>query len=155
MIFRAFTFGVATTVGVALGLWTIDRDPPVVINSVQVLTPEVPPGGRLRIKYQVNRIRECAVHIDRLLLDSAKVRGELTDLSFAKPPGPLGNDEYTTEIRVPDTFSQGPAVYRTLTTYRCNLIHAIWPVPWGPNDVSFVVRGMAAPAPAPPELASP
>jgi hypothetical protein len=142
MIFRLVTLVVSAALGGALGLWTIDRDPPVVINQAEVLTPEVPPGGTLRIKYHLNRRRDCESHIDRILYDSAKVRGLLPDIDFAKTPGQLGNDEYTAEIRIPETFSEGQAVYRLISVYRCNVIHKAWPITIGPTDIPFAVKGM-------------
>lgn len=150
MIFKGFFFGAAAAIGTMFGVWVIERDPPVVTNSSEVLTQTVPPGGVLRIHNRVTRFRQCQTHIDRLLLDSAKVRSELSDVDAERPLGPMGEDEFTIEVKIPSTFSNGPAIYRTITAYRCNLIHKwFWPIVLGPVDIIFEVRGVA-PAPNPP-----
>lgn len=141
MLFRIFTFGVAATIGMALGIWTIDREPPTVTIKTEVLTPEVSPGGVLKVHYFVKRFRDCEVKIDRILTDSQRVRVVLPDLEFSKAPGPMGDDDFVTEVPVPQTFSKGPAVYMTLTSYRCNIVHNLWPILVGPAQVLFVIDG--------------
>ena len=156
MIFRAFTFGVAATVGISLGIWTIDREPPTTTNRVEVITPEVPPGGKLRIHYWVRRMKECAIRIDRMMIDSTKVRVVLPDIDFERPPGPIGDDDYVSEVDVPDSLTEGPAIYRAVFRYNCNLIHRwFWPVVVGPVDVQFTVKGPKVPSIQLPELRSP
>jgi hypothetical protein len=142
MIFRIFTFGMAGLMGTALAVWTVDREPPIVITRTELLTPEVPAGGELKFHMWVTRYRSCKVSIDRLILDSAKLRFVLEDQAFERPPGPLGEDDYVNLVKVPIQTSAGSAVYRTITRYECNIIHRwFWPIVVGPSDLPFFVRG--------------
>lgn len=143
MIFRAFTFGVASVIGIALGTWIVERDPPVVITKIDVDRAVVQPGDKLKLHLWVRRYKNCYTKIDRVLIYSDKVRVELMDSEFARPLGPLGDDDYRVEVYIPSDATNGPAVYRTVTTYRCNLIHDwFWPIIVGPNDVVFSIQGV-------------
>jgi hypothetical protein len=140
MILQAAVLITAGLIGAALGVWTIDRDSPTVIERVNVLTPQVTPGGKLRVEYHVRRLRDCATHVDRVLFDSARVRGDLMDVDSLKPLGPMGEDTYVVEVPIPTTFSSGPALYRILVSYRCNLVHRwFWPIVTPAQDIMFNV----------------
>jgi hypothetical protein len=141
MIFRIFTFGVAAAIGMTMAVWTADREPPIVIATVDIETPEVQPGGELLLHYYVKRYRECSYSADRVIFDSMKVRYVLPDQSFIRPPGPLGDDDYRTRIKLPDSMSQGAALYKLTLRYECNIIHKWWPIISKPTDVTFVVKG--------------
>lgn len=146
MLFRVVTYGTAAFIGTMMGIWTIDREPASVTLKTQVLTPSVMPGAELRIRYTVRRARDCGSHFDRVLLDSNRVRVVLPDVSFAKPPAPLGDDTYISTILVPPSFAAGPAIYRVIPSYTCNMIHRLfWPITLDPVDVLFDVLPPLAP----------
>lgn len=139
MMFRAVFYGTAALVGATLGLWTIEREPPVVTLRTELSTPTVAPGGDLKIKLTVRRTKSCVTHVDRMLFDAEKARFPLPDLDYKKAPGPLGDDTYMTVIPVPEQMGEGPALYRSISSYQCNLVHLLWPVSLEPIDVPFVV----------------
>lgn len=147
MLFRIFTFGVAGVIGVTLGSWAIEREPATVMRRMEVITPEVQPGGRLRIHYFVTRYKDCMIKIDRSIHDSQKVRYVLPDLDFTRGPGPLGEDDYVSETVVPNTLAEGPAFYRATTRYQCNPLHRFWPIVVGPIDLYFTIKGEPLPMP--------
>lgn len=129
-------------VSAIVGLWVQDTSPPIAPMSVTPVQSIVAPGETLRIRYDVERYRSCASRIDRILLDSDKIRFTLEDLDYAAAPGPLGRDTFITDVPIPRGFSQGPAVYRVITRYECNLLHRVWPIVLM-RDIPFEVRGPA------------
>lgn len=145
MIFRIVTFGVAAALGTVLAMWTVDRDPPIIVNSVEVETPVVQAGGLVRLHYIVRRFRDCSYISDRVILDSAKVRFVLPDISFIRPPGTLGMDDYRMILQLPTVIAQGPAIYRVTLRYECNVLHRWWPIVSRSADVGFTVEGVAEP----------
>jgi hypothetical protein len=44
-------------------------------------------------------------------------------------------------IKLPDSMSQGAALYKLILRYECNIIHKWWPIISKPTDVTFVVKG--------------
>lgn len=141
MIWRVGTLSmVALTFG-TFGMFIADRTPPTTVYDVQVLTPQVPPGGTLKVKYTVYRARSCATQVERILFDHQRVRHALEDLEFKAAPGPLGTDSYISAVPIPNTFTRGEARYRVLTTYRCNPVHSIWPITVLTADETFDVTG--------------
>lgn len=147
MIFRIVTFSTAGVVGITLGMWAIEREPSTVMRRMEVVTPEVQPGGRLRIHYYVTRYKDCMIRIDRSIHDSQKVRYVLPDLDFTKAPGPIGEDDYVSETVIPNTLAEGPAYYRAITRYQCNPLHRFWPIVTGPTDLHFIIKGEPIPTP--------
>lgn len=139
--------GVPTMFFAAIGgLWVADREPPTTVFSVQALTSEVRPGDQMRALYSVRRFRSCAVHVDRLLFDSAGERYVLEDIEFAAAPGPLGDASYTVGINIPRRFAEGPARYQAITQYTCNPFHKLSPIVVTGTPVSFDVKGPPLPA---------
>lgn len=141
MIWRVLTFiGVAFTAGV-LGTWAGERDTPVYIRSVNVLTPVVRPGADLRIRYHVYRRDNCRTTLQRVLLDHQLTRYILDDIVLWSAPGPLGDDEYTSAVPLPVKFAPGVANYRAVTKYECNPVHYFWPIVRVASDLEFKVEG--------------
>lgn len=114
-------------VGLATGSWVADRTPPTVVLSATQIG-QVVPGGQLRVRYIVERYRSCAFTVDRVLFDGKEVRLDLPDLTWKAAPGPLGRDEYTVLVDIPDDFAPGPSIYRTVISYECNVLHKLWPI---------------------------
>lgn len=140
-------FGAPTLFFAAIaGIWVADREPPTTVFSVQALTSEVRPGGQMRALYSVRRFRSCAVHVDRLLFDSAGERYVLEDLDFAAAPGQLGDASYTVGINIPRRFSEGAARYQAITQYVCNPLHKLSPIVVTGSPVLFDVKGPPVPA---------
>jgi hypothetical protein len=147
MILRSLTASVivmlalpAIMFAAVIGTWAADRDLPVSTISVQVLTPVVPPGGKLQIKFVVQRSRPCAIHVDRYTRDSAEHRDFLDDVDTRDAAGPIGRDELVTTVSVPDFYAEGPAKYVTLPQYACNPTHWIFPIRAPQREIEFMIR---------------
>lgn len=112
-----------------LAYFLLDREPPVEIIRAEVLTPVVKPGGKLVVRTSIRITRECAAHVDRVVLDSHTHRQWLPEINYERPPQGLGEFVNTTEIDVPDNFESGKATYRAIPNYYCNWLHRYyWPI---------------------------
>jgi hypothetical protein len=129
----------------ALGMWINDREPPNTVLSVDVLTPTVRPGTELRILYHVQRWRtDCAVHVDRVLYDSRNASFPVPDVDFAaSPSAKTGADSVMTIIYIAPNMAEGKARFRSVSTFRCNPMHNIWPIKRESPEIIFNVAGFA------------
>lgn len=122
-----------------LGKLAADREVPVVVQSYEVLNTEVLPGEDLRIRYKLLRRRSCDVVVDRFIKDSEDNRHELLD-SRIHAGLPLGEEAPVLRIQVPLEASRGPAIYRTVTTFRCNFTQWLSPIQGGTLDIGFTIK---------------
>lgn len=142
MIWRIATVVFFGAIGATLAVWTNDREPPIRIVKAFAVTKEVPPGGELRVSYEVQRFKSCRTHVDRILYDSENVRRDLDDIDFAAPPVPVGESSYIVGVTIPRNFAQGKAKYRTIWTYTCNPLQSMFsPVVVSEPDIEFKVEG--------------
>ena len=122
----------------AIAYWTLDREVPVEVQQIEVLTPEVKPGGSLLIRQRLDYIRECPAHVDRGVYDSATHREFLPDIDYERTPQGLGIHTVTFEVNVPKFFVPGPATYRARPVYTCNILQrAYWPITRPETVVGF------------------
>lgn len=141
MIWRMAAMVPVGLIGGALGFWMIDDEPPVVATApAEVMTDFPPPGGTLLIRFHVFRKRSCPVRVERLIYDSSNVRYDLSSTAF-EAVQPLGFEIFQTKIPLPASMAQGPARYRSVSTYTCNLLHYLWPIRGPGQDLKFVVVG--------------
>jgi hypothetical protein len=145
MIFRIIAFATVAAAASALGFMWLDTQPPTVVLKMEILNEPVRPGGELKIKYTVYRLRSCETSIDRLLFDHEKQRVILEDLTFNGAPGPLGESNYVAQVPIPRSFATGPATYRVVSRYVCNPLQRIWPIVTINPDVNFEVAGEPLP----------
>lgn len=106
-------------------VWATDRRPPFALISAQVNTPR--PGEQLRVAAKVRRDleRDCSVAFSRYLFDSVGVSYDLAGPQMMSPTAlrqmdALAPGELNLNIRVPETFRPGSAVFSTILEYRCN-----------------------------------
>lgn len=140
-LFGGFIIGVMSLTGGSLGWWATQRESPTQVYKIEVLTPQLPPGGELRIRYTVRRSQSCWTRVERVLFDFENTRFPLSTREFSASPGPLGDDSYVVSTFLPETLKEGPAHYRTITTYWCNIVHNIWPIVVTGPDLTFTVSG--------------
>ncbi len=125
--------------GGVLAWFLADRELPSVVLSSEVLTPRVKPGDRVIFRQRIDYKRDCGVHVDRYLYDrsaralppeQADIRREpLRDIDYDHPPLGLGKKTIIFDEEVPITFKPGPAEYRAVPSYWCNVIHKFyWPI---------------------------
>lgn len=142
MLGRILTFVLFGAAAGILGYWTAERDAPTTQLSERILTPVVAPGELLKVEYQVERRKNCHVHLEQILLDGERVRWPIEDEDYEAAPGPVGHDTFVIGIEVPRRFAQGTGRYRAIRTYTCNVIHRLfWPIVVISPDVEFTVRG--------------
>jgi hypothetical protein len=87
----------------------------------------------------VDRRKLCALQVERIIIDFAKIRYVLEDVIFSAPPGDLGRDEYVTPVPVPVQTELGPAELKVHKLYRCNPFHWLWPIVSDGMDFHFDV----------------
>jgi hypothetical protein len=118
--------------------WVVDRKPPV-DQLYNIITEDVHPGGDIILRSRVFRHRSCQTHVDRVVIDGGGFRYVLQDLDFVSAPGPVGEqDEYSTRIPLPHDAAAGIATLKMFMTWRCNIIHVIWPIP-DYVEVKFII----------------
>lgn len=122
-----------------LGQMVGDRDPPTVITHVEVNSVKPWPGGEVHVRYNVRRFRQCATRVERVLYDAVQLRVPLPTREFATSPGPTG-DDYAVAVPIPTTVTPGPATYRIITSYACNVLHNLFPIIVQSPDVHFTIE---------------
>ena len=138
MIWRSITLISCGIVGGWLGWLASDRDVPVKYQSSEAIT--VPrPGEVLRMKHVVWRDKSCQTTVYRLVFDKDGNRFIVPDLEFPAGVLPLGPDSFVAPVPISPEADSGPAVYRAVRKYRCNLLHWIWPITEGPFDYKFTI----------------
>lgn len=119
---RTSAFITLLSVMLALWLWLQfgDRSMPVRSRIDNVLTPEVPPGGRLLLSTSVIREDRCPSEVAEFLFDRNGVRWLLETQRYPSPPGNLGHETFITPVHIPKDFPEGPATFRRIVSFVCN-----------------------------------
>lgn len=107
---------------------SLDRQAPIVYESVSAGSASVPQGGILDVRFTVFRLRICDAIAKRFLTDA---QGEVHAIpSYTVGPRPLaGLDEYRRTITIPAAAAVGPAFYQVELAYTCNVLHRLgWPI---------------------------
>ena len=119
----------------AVGLvlyYAADREPP--FRLVHVHHAEGQAGEFITVRANVVRdvSRNCNAEFSRYMFDSAGVRFDLGHSQASaetiaqmerRQPGAL-----VIAFRIPPTAALGPASLQTTLQYRCNRVHALWPI---------------------------
>jgi hypothetical protein len=109
-----------------------DRKEPFQILSVE--PAEARPGETVTIRAQVwrDQSRNCSAAMSRSVFDATNVRWDypLTKFSDAMIDRMESNapGELKVSIMVPQSASSGTAHLVSVLEYRCNRVHAIWPI---------------------------
>ncbi|MDP2358616.1 MAG: hypothetical protein Q8M31_21535 [Beijerinckiaceae bacterium] len=125
------------------GFWTAQRDPPLRIES-RLLTPEVPPGGGVRVEHTAYRSDACQLTVERAIIDADRVLFRIEDTLYFAGRTPAGeSDSFVEDTAVPLAARPGPARLRETLIHVCNPIHRLWPVTQRLPDIPFVVTERA------------
>lgn len=138
MIWRSVTLISCGIVGGWLGWMASERAIPVKYQSSEIVTQPAP-GEILRVKHVVWRDKSCLTTVYRLIFDKENHRFIVPDLEFGDGVLPLGADTFVVPVPISPEAEPGPATYRAMRKYRCNLLHWIWPITDGPHDYPFVI----------------
>lgn len=120
------------------GYWSTQREAPVAQLLNVVETPVVHAGEQVVTRHIVERRALCHTVVERTVIDSQRTRWALADLDFYAI-GALGRDEYKQATQVPNGAAPGPAVLRFALAWRCNPIHAAWPITYQVPDMHFTI----------------
>lgn len=122
--------------------WLADRHIPVDVLRTEIVTPVVKPGGKLVVRQTIRYTRDCRGHVDRVLYDAHTHRKWLADVDYERPPRGLGEHVVTFVEDIPSYFEPGPASYRAVPVYSCNLVHQyLWPLTRDETVIRFTVEG--------------
>lgn len=121
------------------GWWTIQRDPPIRLDAIEVLTERVSRGGEIRVSYTVERRELCEVVVERFVIDSDRVIHLIEPRRYSSGRGSIGVDQYVERAPVPAGASYGPAVLREILIHTCNPVHRFWPIRQQLPEVAFEI----------------
>lgn len=138
MIWRSVTLVSCGIVGGWLGWMASERAVPVKYQATEIINSPKP-GEPLRVKHVVWRDKSCETTVYRLIFDKDNDRFIVPDLEFAAGVLPLGPDTFVAPVPISPEADSGPATYRVLRKYRCNLLHLVWPITDGPFDHPFTI----------------
>lgn len=142
-------FAFASLGAINLGIWVVDRDPPIIYEEAKALSPTVEQGGTLEIEFSVFRTRICPLVTKRWLQDSANERHSIPQFTTGLRLL-AGRETYRRTITVPTAAAPGPAEYSVTLDYICNpLQNFIGPIRVMSPAIKFSIlpsRIMALPA---------
>lgn len=141
MFWRIATFAAVGGLAGVLGYWVADREVPVVVNDMAMLTPVVAPGGELRVKVWGIRKRSCRSVFQRLYRDGQGARFAPDDIDVRLSTTNFGPDEWVVPVPVSVTAAPGNATFRMLTVYYCNPFHYAFPIIDMQPPISFRIEG--------------
>lgn len=141
MIYRAtilISCACGGVIGGWLGVMASERDVPVKYQLSEVVNSPRP-GETLRVKHIVWRDKACKTTVYRIIFDQDGDRFIVPDLEFPAGVLPLRMDTFVVPVPVSPAADPGPATYRAVREYRCNLLHYIFPIKDGPFDYPFTI----------------
>ena len=112
-------FALAGLGSINLGIWVVDREPPIIYEDAKALSPTVEQGGTIEIEFSVFRTRICPLIAKRWLIDSTKERHSIPQFTTGLRLL-AGRETYRRSITVPVAAAPGPAEYRVTLEYVCN-----------------------------------
>ena len=146
----AIIFLLAVLGSVNLGIWVMDREPPIQFEGARALSATVRPGGSLDVEFSVFRERICPLVAKRWLYDSKGEQHSIAQFTTA-PRMRAGRETYQRSITIPDDAAPGPASYEVALDYICNpLQNFIGPIHVVSPRIPFIITPSDPPAPAAP-----
>jgi hypothetical protein len=135
------TLGWGALIGIGCGIallpglliYWFNESPPISYSYRRVLTPEVPPGGDLRIKVSAEVKKPCIATVTRSIVDA-------TGTVYLKEPitRPAFTD-YTVEFKIPLGASPGIAQYRAKIEWHCNIVQDYFPMIVLQPELEFMI----------------
>ena len=120
--------------------WALDRTPPFVMTDYTVLNATRGETAYVNAKVERDTGRDCTVTFVRYLMDANKARHDIggTQYMTAAALQQMERDmpdSLRLAVRIPADVPVGPATLVTALEYRCNPIHALYPI-----DVLLEIR---------------
>ena len=130
VMLRPFTwllFMLAALGSINLGIWVVDRDPPIEYEGARSLSDSVAQGGSIEVEFTVFRKRICPSETKRWLYDSSDDRHSIPQFTTGLRLL-AGRETYRRTITIPSAAATGPARYEVSLVYRCNPLHSARPI---------------------------
>lgn len=111
--------------------WSLDNEPPLVVNSITVENPEVPRGGNLVMTYDVTRKRTCRGEVQRIFVDAKDTLIPIEVYRFNEgvnrngKASVIGREVVRVSAPVPFGAAPGPAKYQAILEYFCNPLQRV------------------------------
>lgn len=119
-----------------------DRQPPSSFTSVQAMQRTVPAGGTLLVEFKIERLRDCAVDVDKSIFDGAGLEHRFA-VDVRPGTGPVGTETWVVPMVVPASARVGEAHARFTIAWYCNELQRVlkWPIrPYPPvGDILFQI----------------
>ena len=117
-----------------------DRAVPVEPRTPVLLTASVPPGGKIKVRFELTRRRVCAVDTSAMVFDGADEPHALVT-EHRDAGGLIGPDHFTRAFPVPSGAAPGPARLRVVWSYVCpgNYAQVLSPIPLVFPDMTFTI----------------
>lgn len=150
-VFVAVLFALLGAVAVWVWLGVFDNEPPTETvtdasakPNREVLTPEVYPGGKLRIQVTIIPHRICETKVDRILYDGQHERKVLNQPIDFTSSAPAELDKPVTfiySVTIPDGVAAGEAQYVAQAKYRCTIFQKLFgPIIGEVVTIPFVIK---------------
>ena len=111
----------------------INMEPPIHYGGREVLTPEVPPGGKLRIDVSSEVKNGCDAMVYRSIVDSTKATTEFEVISRNQIPNQI------IELTVPLGATPGTAFYQARIDWSCNFVQKFFPYTVNQRPLKFKI----------------
>ena len=111
----------------------INKQPPIYYGGREVLTPEVPPGGKLRIDVSSEIKNGCDATVYRSIVDSTKATTDFEAISRNQIPNQI------IELTVPLGATPGTAFYQARIDWSCNFVQKFFPYVVNQQPLKFKI----------------
>ena len=113
--------------------WALDRSPPFVLLDYTVLNATRGETAYVNATVERDTGRDCTVNFVRYLVDANKARHDIggtmymTAAALQQMERDMPNS-LRLAVHIPADVPVGPATLVTALEYRCNPMHALWPI---------------------------
>lgn len=117
----------------AMVIVLMNRAPPVYYGGRNVQTPQVPPGGVLKIDIDSEIKDGCTAKVFRAIVDSTGVATEFEPMARNNIPAQV------IELTVPLGAAPGTAYYRARIEWSCNFVQKVFPYVVNQRPLKFEI----------------
>jgi hypothetical protein len=115
-----------------------DTQPPYEYVSARIEPETVEPGQTVTVHWHLKINRKCKGINQRQVADS---QGRIVNYDPTIAAGLSVSEKFSVAFTAPRGLAPGPAKYRVISNYSCNLMQSFFPLHVVTPDVSFFVGG--------------
>lgn len=113
--------------------WALERRPPFEMQGYTATPATRGEAAYITASVKRDLTRDCAVTFTRYLVDKDKVRHDMGGAQYMTAAALQQMDRDTPDglrmaVRIPPDMPVGEATLITVLEYRCNPVHALWPI---------------------------